>query len=417
MTLHQKHGLRLALIIIATTLFFIANIQRVAIPGAIFDLLQNDFSANASKITLLGAIFCYVYALTQLIVGPLVDKFGGFRVMALGGIIFAIGSIIFPHSEHLLGLYLSRALLGFGAATFYLSTIREVKKYVKDKNFSLAISYILFIGYSGGIFANAPFVATVHQIGWRNSLYILGFITLALAIAYIIIFTIFKPVHIEKKTSFSLAPFREVLSIKDNQYLYLFGATNYGLYYVLQTVIGKKFLEDFGNFDVNSAALVLSLMAIISAFAGTITAFISKSLNNKRAIIFKTFGLLSLFSTLSILLFLAFDIHSKILALIFCIPSYIGSISPILILALHTINRYEVCSTAVSIQNFSFFMMVGLLGMISGILMNVFEPIKRNGNLVYQNESYLLVFGLFFILSLAQVYFGFKIVDKEKPLK
>ena len=146
MTLHQKHGLRLALIIIATTLFFIANIQRVAIPGAIFDLLQGDFSADASKITLLGAIFCYIYAITQLVVGPLVDKFGGFRVMALGGIIFSIGSLLFPHSENLIGLYLSRALLGFGAATFYLSTIREVKKYAKDKNFSLAVSYILFIG-------------------------------------------------------------------------------------------------------------------------------------------------------------------------------------------------------------------------------------------------------------------------------
>ncbi|MBQ4647371.1 MAG: MFS transporter [Candidatus Gastranaerophilales bacterium] len=414
MTLHQKHGLRLALIIIATTLFFIANIQRVAIPGAIFDLLQGDFNADASKITFLGAIFCYIYAFTQLIVGPLVDKFGGFRVMALGGIIFAIGSIIFPHSEHLIGLYFSRALLGFGAATFYLSTIREVKKYAKDKNFSLAVSYILFIGYSGGIFANAPFVACTNQIGWRNSLYLLGFLTLALALAYLILFAIFKPIHIEKKVPFSFAPFKEVLSNKENLYLYSFGACNYGLYYVLQTVIGKKFLEDFGNFDVNNAALILSLMAIISAFAGTITAFISKKLNNKRAIIFKTFGILSFLSTLSITLFLAFDIHSKIIALIFCIPSYIGSISPILILALHTINRYEICSTAVSIQNFSFFTMVGILGMVSGMLMNVFEPIEKNGILVYQNNSYLLVFGLFFVLSLIQVYFGFKIVDKEK---
>ena len=406
MTLHQKHGLRLTLIIIAITLFFIANIQRAAIPGAIFDLLQNDFQIDASKITFLGAIFCYVYAITQLIVGPLVDKFGGFRVMAFGGIIFSIGSIIFPHSEGILELYLSRA------AMFYLSTIREVKKYAKDKNFSLAVSYILFVGYSGGIFANAPFVACTDLIGWRNSLYLLGFITLLLAIIFIIIFIIFKPVHIEKKTTLSLAPFKEILSIKDNLYLYCFGAINYGLYYVLQTVIGKKFLEDFAHFDVNSAAMVLSVMAIISAFAGTITAFISKSIKNKRAIIFKTYAFLSLFSTLSITLLLLFGIHSKIVALIFCIPSYIGSISPILIMALHTINRHEVSATAVSVQNFSFFMMVGILGMVSGILMNIFEPIKQNNVLVYQNNSYILVFGLFFIFSLIQVYFGFKIVDK-----
>ena len=59
-------------------------------------------------------------------------------------------------------------------------------------------------------------------------------------------------------------------------------------------------------------------------------------------------------------------------------------------------------------------MMVGILGMVSGMLMNVFEPIQKNGDLIYQNNSYLLVFGLFVILSILQVYFSFKIVDKEK---
>ena len=220
MTLHQKHHLRLILIIIATTFYFLANIQRAGIPGAIFDLLQGDFSASASKITFLGAIFCYIYALTQLVVGLMVDKIGGFRVIALGSIMFAIGSIIFPHSDNILGLYLSRALVGFGAATFYLSTIREVKKYAKDKNFSLAVSYILFMGYSGGIVANAPFVACVNNFGWKNSLYALGFFSLLLCIIYLLVLFIFKPVHIEKETKFSLAPFKEVLANKKNINLY-----------------------------------------------------------------------------------------------------------------------------------------------------------------------------------------------------
>ena len=413
MTLHQKHHLRLFLIIIATTFYFLANIQRAGIPGAIFNLLQGDFSANASKITFLGAIFCYIYALTQLIVGLMVDKLGGFRVIAIGSIMFAIGSIIFPHSDNILGLYLSRALVGFGAATFYLSAIREVKKYAKDKNFSLAVSYILFIGYSGGIIANAPFVACVNNFGWRNSLYVLGFFSLLLCIIYLITLFIFKPIHIEKETKFSLSPFREVLLNKKNINLYIFGSINYGLYYVLQSVIGKKFIEDFCNIEVNHSALILSLMALISACSGTITAFISKCINNKRAIIFKAVAILSFFSMLSICLFLAFDIHSKIIALILCVPSFIGSISPLLILTLHLINRYEISSTAVSIQNFSFFMMVGFLGMISGILMNTFEPNKVNDILVYSNKSYLMVFGLFFILSIFELFCAFRIKDEN----
>ncbi len=413
MTLHQKHHYRFILIFIGTIFYFLANVQRTAIPGAIFDVLQSDFSACASKITLLGAIFCYVYAITQLVVGLMVDKIGGFRVIAIGSVMFAIGSIIFPHSSTVLGLYLSRAFMGFGAATFYLSVIREVKKYAKDRNFSLAVSYILFIGYSGGIIANAPFVMCVNEIGWRNSLYLLGFFTLFLAIVYFSVLYIFKPVHIESDTHLSIAPFKEVLSNKKNINVFLFGSINYGLYYVLQTVIGKKFLEDFCSIGVNKAALILSFMAVISAFAGTITAIVSKCINNRRSVIFKTFAVLSFISMLLITLLLVFNIHTKLIALIFCIPSFIGSISPLLISTLHLLNRYEVSATAVSIQNFGFFMMVGILGMLSGMLMNVFEPRNINGILIYSNNSYLLVFSLFLVLSLFELFCAFRIKDSN----
>ena len=68
MTLHKKHYLRFFLIAIATLFYFLANIQRSAIPGAIFNLLQSDFCANAGKITLLGAIITLI---VQIISGSL----------------------------------------------------------------------------------------------------------------------------------------------------------------------------------------------------------------------------------------------------------------------------------------------------------------------------------------------------------
>ena len=57
-------------------------------------------------------------------------------------------------------------------------------------------------------------------------------------------------------------------------------------------------------------------------------------------------------------------------------------------------------------------MMVGILGMVSGMLMNVFEPKNVEGVLIYSNNSYLLVFSLFLILSILEVICAFKIKDK-----
>ena len=153
-------------------------------------------------------------------------------------------------------------------------------------------------------------------------------------------------------------------------------------------------------------------MAVVSAFAGVLTACISRAIGNKRAIIFKIVGIFSSLSTLSICILLFLDIHTKIIALIFLLTAYIGSISPLLIYTLHLLNRYEISASAVAIQSFNFFMIVGILGEISGVLMHIFEPVNKNGVLIYPNESYILVIGLFFLFSLVALVYSFKIKDE-----
>ena len=58
-------------------------------------------------------------------------------------------------------------------------------------------------------------------------------------------------------------------------------------------------------------------------------------------------------------------------------------------------------------------MMVGILGMLSGMLMNVFEPQNVNGVLIYSNKSYVLVYGLFLMLSIVQMFCAFRIKDEK----
>ena len=71
-----------------------------------------------------------------------------------------------------------------------------------------------------------------------------------------------------------------------------------------------------------------------------------------------------------------------------------------------------VSGTAVSIMNFCFFTMVGLLGTAMGFLLNLFEPEKSGNVLVYSNQSYLAVFGLFFLLSVFELYKARKLSNK-----
>ena len=71
-----------------------------------------------------------------------------------------------------------------------------------------------------------------------------------------------------------------------------------------------------------------------------------------------------------------------------------------------------ISGTAVSILNFGFFMMVGILGTITGLVLNIFEPKRIGTTLVYNNNSYLLLFGIFLLLSLYEMYKAAKLSNK-----
>jgi uncharacterized membrane protein YedE/YeeE len=75
-------------------------------------------------------------------------------------------------------------------------------------------------------------------------------------------------------------------------------------------------------------------------------------------------------------------------------------------------NTKMTSGTAVSILNFGFFMVVGLLGTITGYVLNLFEPTRVGNTLVYSNNSYLLLFGIFLILSVYEVCKAMKLSNK-----
>ena len=400
------------LIFIGILFYFFANFQRIAIPGAIFDILQNELHTSAPFITAFGAIFMYIYAFNQLVIGLLVDKYGGYRIMLLGGILLGLGVLLFPISSNLIVMYISRALVGLGSSTFYLSTIKELKNNVSEKNFGLAISVMLFLGYSGGIFANAPFVYMMKYLNWREILIGTAIIIFIAAFIFMIFVKQIKLPDINKNIKLRILPFKLVLHKKHNRNLFSFACCNFAISYAIQTIIGKKFLEDFCLMSSYKAALVLSGMAIAGAVFNIVNASVCKMCHNHRVKFLKHASVITFFSLLTICLCLIFNIRTNFIAVIFCILAANASLTSLLVPVLHMTNRKMISSTAVSIMNFCFFTMVGILGTLMGFLLHLFEPEKRGELIIYSNYSYLAIFGLFFILSIFEMYKAMKLSNK-----
>lgn len=286
----RLHRNRMLLIVSATLLYFFANIQRVAIPGAIFDLLQADLHLSAPRVTALGSSFMYVYALNQLAIGVLINRYGGRRVITAGGLLFCIGSRLFPCSSAPFTLYFSRGLTGLGASAIHLSLIDEIIRTYR-KNYTIAISLAIMAGYAGGIVANAPFVAGVHLLGWQTLLKLIAALSIGCDFCFLAAGTGRKTSRGCRRGTGVSTTFKRVLALRHNRELFLFSGINFGLYYVLQTVIGKKFLEDFCRFQPEPAAWLLSLTGAISVLSGVLFAVLSRLTGNHRRLVCRAAGI------------------------------------------------------------------------------------------------------------------------------
>ncbi|MBQ7765015.1 MFS transporter [bacterium] len=408
----RKFVLQLGLILLGTLFYFVANFQRIAIPGAIFDVLEQELSVGAPEITAFGAIFMYIYAFTQLLNGIFVDRYGGYRVMFVGAIIMTVGCILFPITSNLPLMYFARALLGMGGSMFYLSLIKELGLLFEEKDFGIALSIMLFIGYAGGIAANAPFVMAMRVLTWREILVIIAGIVLLSVIAYLVLLPKTRLEKINTHVNFKMLPFQLVLHKTHNRHLFTFACCNFGISYVIQTVIGKKFLEDFCMMTSAKAAVVLSIMAIVAAVFNIINASVCKLFHNHRVIFLKGASYITFISLLIICVLIWLDIRTIFIAFIFCVLAANASLSSLLVPVLYATNRKMISGTAVSILNFSYFLMVGILGTATGYILHVFEPTRIGKTLVYSSNSYLLLFGVFLTLSVYEIYRAMKLSDK-----
>ena len=404
----------ICLIILGALLYFAANLQRVAVPGAMFDLLQADLHASAQSIASLGASFMYVYALSQLVIGILITRYGGFRVVTCGAVLFFIGCVMFPFVHSLPLLYFSRTLIGAGSASFYLGMINETRRLVPKKNFGVILSVILLIGYIGGIIANAPLVICINSMGWRETFVITAIVCTIISILFIILNNFSSHQEVDKSVHMNFDLYRETLKNSKNINLYSFACINYGLYYVLQTVIGKKFLEDFCQMSDINAAMILSIMSALYAIAGSVLAIASKAALNRRTIFLRISAINTLFVFSVIFVCLLLDIRAQFIGFLFCTVSFLASLSPLLVPLLHDINGSKVANTAVSVMTCGFYISVGLLGNIVGFFLDIFKPLNEQLNYLAINSSYIAIFGLAVILSIYSFVNVFKIEESKK---
>jgi MFS family permease len=293
----------------------------------------------------------------------------------------------------------------------YLSIVQMTMEAFSEK-FSMAIGVILIAGFTGGVVANAPLIAVEQHIGWQNALKIV-------AIALAIVYTVWCAFSVgvtpsEKEASGKFGSLKDVIFKKGNWYICVFNWVNFGLFYVVQTVIGKKYLEDFANLTPSRAALVFSVTGAIAAFSGVTQAYLSDLCGGRKAMFCRIATLVSFTVLAGQVTMLALGRGSWLCAALFCLLAATATMSALTIPLLRNINSGSNFGLAVGLMNFGNYLAVAVFGDLAGFLIGLYPATVVNGTKVYGVSSYITLFAVLILFLLPAMLCAWLISDKNK---
>ena len=397
---HYYRRLDALLIVGILLIYFFCNLQKVIIPGSIFNELQAHFGATAVEITGLGAVFMYCYGFFKLVTGMLIDRYSGVRVLVVGGAVFTLGCLLTALPLSLKGMYAARLLAGLGSSTIYLSMITEMSR-ICGRNFPLFVGLGAFCGYSGSVVGSVPFVLLAQRFHWQHLLLILALLMLLVLLGFMLLGWLAKLPRIRDDLHFSPATFGKPLKNPQNWYTMMFMCFIFGSYFTLQTVIGKKILEDFAGMSAASAGLVLTMMVVLAAVDGFAVTLLSKWAGNWKVVVLRVAAVLTVFSLTAALIAVGLGYRAHwYWWCVFIILAAAANFAPLIFVVARDNNPAESFGTASSIINSSPYVAVAILGNLIGWIMGQWEPVAVSGKMLYPSQAY---FAIFFLLMLCSI--------------
>ena len=127
------------------------------------------FGVGTTVLSTFVVVQLSVYALMQVPVGVLLDRFGSRVLIASGALLMAAGQLLLSLVTALPAAYLARVLIGAGDAATFISVVRLVSLWFPPARVPVLTQLTGILGSLGQIVAAVPLVALLHRAGWSTA--------------------------------------------------------------------------------------------------------------------------------------------------------------------------------------------------------------------------------------------------------
>jgi MFS family permease len=156
--------------------YYLSYIYRT-INALISGQLMTELGINAADLGLLTSAYFLTFALVQLPLGVLLDRYGPRRVQGGLLLIAAFGAALFAAGHSLAALLVGRALIGVGVAAALMAGLKAIVLWFPKERLALVNGWFVMLGALGALTASAPAELMLELMGWRGLFTLLAALT------------------------------------------------------------------------------------------------------------------------------------------------------------------------------------------------------------------------------------------------
>ncbi len=259
--------------------YFLSYLYRV-VNSIIAGDLSTDLDLNATELGFLTSAYLITFAVIQLPLGVLLDKYGPRRIEAFLLLFAALGAAIFATATSFNMLVIGRALIGLGVSACLMAAFKSFVQWFPADRLPLANGLHMTAGGLGVLCASSPTAWLLETLVWRDLFWILAIATLLVAI--IIFFAVpDKPSQVAQVDLTS--HIGGIFHIFSDRYFWRIIPVTVSTQATALALIGLwtgpwfRDIARFNEADVASSLLLIAVSMIVGyVVIGTITYYFSK---------------------------------------------------------------------------------------------------------------------------------------------
>lgn len=149
--------------------------------------LVRDLALDANQLGLLTSTYFLAFALFQLPLGILLDRFGARRVDAALLAVAGVGAFVFALSREFAGLVMARALIGLGVSAALMASMKAFTVWFPLSRLASLNGLVMAMGGLGALSASLPVEAALRVTDWRGVFEVLAALTFLAAGAILLL--------------------------------------------------------------------------------------------------------------------------------------------------------------------------------------------------------------------------------------